>query len=107
MRALSLGPVDKKLRIKSDAALRLGVKFHHPTVDPFRVKLWVDGAIQRIGEIDPPPVTAHFDHLWAAAEFAVLRARMARARDDATDAHLPGELGIERIGHIVLLQVAG
>src|SRR6516225_2547378 len=107
MRALSLWPVDKELRIERDAAVRLGVEFHHPAVDPFRVKLWVDGPIQRIGKVDSPPVTAHFDHLRAAAELAVLRPWMRSARHDAADTHLAGELGIKRVRHIVLLQITG
>ena len=101
MRALSLRPVDKEFRIESDAAARLGVELDHPAVDPVGVELRVDGAVKRIGEIDPPPVAAYFDHLWTAAEFAVLRARMVRARDNAADPHLAGELGIERIGYLL------
>src|SRR4029077_7870093 len=111
MRTLSLRPVDKEFRIKGDSAARLGVELDHPAVDPLGIKLRVDGAVKRIGEIDPSPVSTHFDHLRTAAEPAVLGAilgaRMARARDDAADAHLAGELGVEWIGYIVLLQIAG
>ena len=32
---------------------------------------------------------------------------MRGARDDAADPHLAGELGVERVGDVVLLQVAG
>src|SRR5271166_6738036 len=107
MRALSLRPVDKEFQIESDAAARLGVELDHPAVDPVGIELRVDGAVKRIGKIDSPPIAAYFDHLRTAAEFAVVRARMARARDNAADPHLVGELGIERIGYIVLLQIAG
>src|SRR5690242_7671427 len=93
MRALSLRPIDEEFRIEVDAALRLGVELDHPAVNSFRIKLRIDGAVQRIGEIDPPPVATDFHHLRTAIEFAVLRARMARLRDDAADAHLAGELG--------------
>src|ERR1700751_1374087 len=86
MRALPLRPVDKEFRIESDAAARLGVELHHPAVDTLGIKLLVDGAVKRVGEIDPPPVAAHFDHLRSAVKLAVLRTRMARAPDNAADA---------------------
>src|ERR1700687_5816017 len=91
---LSLWPVDKELRIEGDAAVGLSIELHHPAVDSLGIELRIDGAIKRVCEVDPPPVAAHFHHLRAAIELAILRAvlgaRMARARYDAAGAHLTG-----------------
>src|SRR5690349_23992220 len=82
VRSLTFRPVDEEFRIEGHAAFRLDVQFHHPAVDALRVELRIDRAIERVGEIDAPPVAADFDHLRAAIELAVLCAGMARARDD-------------------------
>src|SRR5947209_17270273 len=105
MRQPALGPIEEEFGIEGETALGLGVELHHPAVEAALVELWVDRAVERVGEIDAPPVAADLDHLWPAAELAVLGARMAGARDDAADPHLAGQLGIERVGHVVLLQV--
>src|SRR5215472_18882783 len=52
-------------------------------------------------------VAADLNHLRPAIQRAVLRGRMAGARDGAADAHCAGELGLERVGDIVLPQIAG
>src|SRR5215469_3061571 len=92
MRQLSLRPLDEEFGIEGDAAVGLGVELHHPAVEPAVVELRVDRAVKRVGEIDALPVAADLDHLRPTAELAVLRARMAGARDDAADPHLAGEL---------------
>src|SRR5215813_3465318 len=107
MRTLPLWPIDEEFRVEGHAAIRLDVELHHPTIDAFGIELRIDGAVERIGEIDAPSVAADLDHLRASIELAVLRTRMARARDDAADADLADEFCIERIGHVVLVQVAG
>src|SRR5689334_18913341 len=107
MRPLPLGPIDKEFRIERHAALWLDVELHHPAVETLGVELRIDGAVERIGEIDAASVATDLDHLRSAVEFAVLRTRMRGARDDAADPHLAGELWIERVGHVILLQVAG
>src|SRR6202022_1123731 len=106
MRQLSLRPFDKEFRIEGKSAVRIGVELDHPAVESALVELRIDCAIERVGEIDPPGVAAHFHHLRSATELAILRTGMGSARDDAADAHLAGELGIERIRYVVLLQVA-
>src|SRR5690349_14614489 len=92
VRTLPFRPVDEEFRIEGHAALRLDVELHHPSIDALRIELRIDRAVERIGKIDAPSVTADLDHLRAAIELAVglavLGARMARARDDAADADL-------------------
>src|SRR5207253_540758 len=44
-------PVDKKVRIKLDPAIRLGVEFHHPSPDTVRIELPVDRPVERTCEV--------------------------------------------------------
>src|SRR5437879_3932652 len=81
VRPMRLRPLDEEFRIERNAARGLGVELHHPAVDSIGIELRVDGAVERVGEIHPFAVPADLDHLRAAAERAVLGARMARARD--------------------------
>ena len=100
MRPVRLGPGDEELFIEGDTACRIGVELRHPAFDAVRIELLIDGAIERVGEIDAPPVTTDLHHLWATVERAVLGGRMRGPGNDSPDAYLAGELGIERIGHV-------
>src|SRR5260370_22233351 len=51
-------PLHEEFRIEADAAVRLGVELDHPSLDAVGIELRVDGALQRIGEINPPSVAA-------------------------------------------------
>src|SRR5947209_18922847 len=107
MRSMALRPIDEELRIERNPAIRAGVELHHPAVDPFGIELRIDGAVERIGEVDAFAIAADLDHLGAAIELAVLGAGMRRARDDSADPHFARELWLERIAYVVLLQIAG
>src|SRR5215469_2476800 len=63
MRQQTLRPVDEKVGVKLDAALRLGVDFHHPSLDSVRIELGIDRPVERAGEINSPAVAAYLDHL--------------------------------------------
>src|SRR6516165_8511594 len=102
VRSMRLRPLDEEFRIERNAALGPGVELYHPAVDSIGIQLRVDVAVERVCEIHPLPVPADLDHLRCAAERAALDARMARPRHDAADAHLAGQLGLERIGYVVL-----
>src|SRR6266851_5969512 len=104
---MTFWPIDEEFRIEGHAAAGLDIELDHPTVEPAFIKLRIDGAIKRVGEIDPASIPTDLHHLRAAAELSVPGGGMACARDNAADAHFTGELGVERIGHVVLLQVAG
>src|SRR3954452_9028661 len=104
---MALWPVDEKFRIEGHPATRLHIELDHPSVEAALVELRIDSSIERIGEIDPAAIPADLDHLRAATELSILRPRMRCPRDNAADPHFARELGIERIGDIVLLQIAG
>ena len=100
-------PLHKEFGIEGDAAVRIGVELDHPSFDAIGIELWIDGAVQRIGEIDAPAVAADLYHLRAAAECAVAGGGVRCLGHNAANAHLAGQPGIERVGDVVLLQVAG
>src|SRR6266852_6605005 len=51
-------PVHEEFRIEADPAFRIGVELDHPSLDAVGIELWIDRAVQRIGEIDPSSVAA-------------------------------------------------
>ena len=55
----------------------IDINLRHPSADPVRIELLVPGAIERVGEVDPPPVAADFHHLRAAVQ------RLSRTASDA------------------------
>src|SRR5680860_1058729 len=67
MRAVALRPGHEEARIEFDAAIGASVELDHPALDPVGIELRIDCAIERIGKVDPLPVTADLDHLRAAA----------------------------------------
>src|SRR5258708_1810823 len=90
-------PVHEEFGIEGDAAFWIGVELDHPSLDAIGIELWIDGAVQRVGEIDATAVAADLHHLRAAAERAVLGGGVRRLRDDAANADLAGQLWLERI----------
>src|SRR5215470_4526324 len=106
MRPMRGRPFDEEALVEGDATAEIGVELHHPAVDAVRIELRIDGAVERVGEIDALAVAANLHHLRPTVEIAVLGAGMRRPRHNAADAYLTSELRIERIADIVLLQVA-
>jgi hypothetical protein len=47
MRQQTLRPVDKKVRLKLDAAIRLGIDLRPPSVDSVRIELGINSPIER------------------------------------------------------------
>src|SRR5215470_15811398 len=106
VRQQTLRPVDEKVGVKLDAALRLGVDLHRPSVDSVRIELGINRPVERAGEVNSPAVAAYLDHLRRPGK----RPRctgVRRLRHDAADAQLAGKLGVERIGDVVLMEIAG
>src|ERR1700732_108936 len=100
MRAVRGGPLHKELWVERYAPLGVRIQLHHPALDAVRIELRVNGAVERVGEIDALAVAADLHHLRPAAQRAILGAGMRGPRHDAADAHLASEPGIERIGYV-------
>src|SRR5260221_13284211 len=72
VRPMAFRPIDEEFGIARDVSARVGVELHHPAVDAFRVKLRIDRAVERFGEINVPPVAAGLAPLRAALLLAGL-----------------------------------
>src|SRR4030095_12905546 len=92
--------LNKEIFVKRDAAVGIGVKFHHPTANVVGIKLLIPCRIKRIREIDSLSVSAHFHHLRSPRERLFWFLRMRRAFGDAADAHGAGLLRIKWIRNI-------
>src|SRR4051794_9044875 len=68
MRKVTLRPVEEELRVAGDPTVLADVELDHPAVQALVVELLVDGAIERVGEVDAPAVAADLDHLRPAGE---------------------------------------
>src|SRR5262249_16624726 len=98
VRQLALRPGNEEFRIEGDTAVRIGVELHHPAVESAVAKWRIERAGERMGEVHTPPdradVAADVRQVRAGGERGVFGGGMAGARNDATDPHLAGELGI-------------
>ena len=101
-----IGALDEKVFVKGHAALRVGIKFHHPTANAVGIELLVPRRIKRVGEIYPFAIAADFHHLRPARERLSPFLRMRGAIGDAADAYRAGLLRIEWIGDVVLQELA-
>src|SRR5205085_1269935 len=95
---------DEEVRIDLHPALRVGVDLGDPAADALRVELGIPGLVQRVAEVNAPPVAAHLDHLRPTVDLSALR--MLGARDDPAQAQRAGLLRMERIAHVILLELA-
>ena len=94
-------------RVQGQTAGRVGVEPGHPCAHPVGVELVVPGAVERVGDVDPPAVAADLDHLRPAGQRQVGRGRVRGAGGDAAEAHLPGQPWVERVAHVVPQEPAG
>src|SRR5437867_6177940 len=101
-----IGALDEKILVETDATVGIGIEFDHPTADAVRIKLLVPRRVKRVGKINALAVAADFNHLWSAGQWLVLILRMRRAVGDAADADRAGLFRIERIGNVILQQLA-
>src|SRR5690349_7627056 len=95
MRTMRGRPFEEKLRVERKAAARRRFELDHPSVEPVRIELVVDHAVQRVREVNALAVAAHFDHLRSAVQRIAARARVRRARHDAADAYRARQLRME------------
>src|SRR5206468_3028557 len=89
--------LDEEILVERDAAVRTGIKFHHPTANAVRIKLLVPGRVKRVGKIDPLPIAAHLHHLRSPRKWLIGLLRMRRAVHNSTDANRASLLWIEWI----------
>src|SRR5271166_424228 len=107
MRPVAHRPFDEEFGIEGDPAIGPGIELDHPALDAVRVELRVHRAVKRVGEIDAAAVAADLNHLRPAVEptfglavgltvgLSVLGLRMRGPGNNAADADLARELGLE------------
>src|SRR5260370_16986039 len=101
MRPVRRRPVDEEFGIEGNAAFRIGVELDHPSLDALGIELRIDGAVQRVCEIDAPSVAADLHHLRPAAECAVFGSGGRCLRYDPADAHLAAQLRLAPPTHLL------
>src|SRR5207245_8021859 len=99
MRPVAVRPLDEEFPVQLHAPGRLRIDLDHPALDPVRIELVVDRAVERVREVDPLAITADLDHLRPAVE-RPLACWVRGARYDAADPQPTGEPRLERIRHI-------
>jgi hypothetical protein len=67
MRQVALGPGEKEVFVKRDPAPWPGIDLDHPALDPIRIKLIIDCAVERIGEVDAASIATDLDHRYAVS----------------------------------------
>src|SRR5205809_3846595 len=95
----------EEVRVDGQAAAGRRVKLRRPALDTLGVEDRVPGAVERVGQVDPAAVAADLDHLGSAVQGTVLR--VGALRDDAAQPHRAGQLRLEWVGDVVLLELAG
>src|SRR5580704_5733378 len=95
----------EEIRIDRHAARRRAIDLRDPAAHAFRVKLRIPRAVQRVRYVDAPPVAAELDHLRRAVERPALR--MLPVRYDSAQTYAASLPRLERVAHVVLLQVTG
>src|SRR5205085_5418349 len=73
----------------------------------FRIKLRVPRSIERIGEVDALAIAADLDHLRSAVQRSLRTLGVRGLADDSAQVHRSGFSRVERIGDIVLQELAG
>src|SRR5690606_32121872 len=68
----------EEARVERHPPVLADVELRRPAHDALRVELLVPGRVERVREVDAPPVAADLHHLRAAVERAPRRRRVAR-----------------------------
>src|ERR1700733_5136348 len=104
MRAVSVWETHPIVLRQFQAASRVSDRHDLGSWDAIGIELIVPGGIERVGPIDALAVAADLDHLRAARVSAAVR--VGRASGDAADTDGAGELGLSRLGDVVLTHLA-
>src|SRR4249919_325420 len=105
MRQVAIGPGQEEVFVKFDPTLWLGVDLDHPSLDPIGIKLAIDCAVERIGEVDAASIATDLYHLGSAIK-RLTAPWMRGAGDNATNAQFPSKFRLERVGDVVLVKLA-
>src|SRR4051812_2575648 len=85
----------------------IGVELRHPRADTGWEELVVPGAVERVGEVDPPAVAADLHHLRAAGQRPVRLSRVGGAAHDPAQTCRADLARPRRVRDVELLELAG
>ena len=102
--AQTLGEVDVEVLVQRQASVFADIGHHHLPALGVRVELIVPRGIKRVRPVDTLAVAADLDHLRTKGE--ILAVGMFGTACDAAQLDLAGQLGVHRVGDIVLMHLA-
>src|SRR5262245_40908253 len=77
--------LQQEVLIETDHTVISYIRLGHPALNPFGIKLFIPRRVERICEIDSPPIATELNHLRSTVEGLPRPARMGLAADDSTD----------------------
>src|ERR1700689_1308041 len=104
--ATEIAKIDEEFGVEFYAAVISDIELDHPSLDPFGIELLVPGGVQGIGEKHAASVAADFDHLWPAVQRLARLCWMRSATNNSANVHRTDQLGIERVGDVILPHLA-
>src|SRR3954452_8376128 len=97
----------KEPLVHAHGATGVDVDLGHPGADAVGMELIVPRTVERVGEVDPPTVAAHLDHLRTAGKGQVRGRGVRGTTDYAAEAHRVDLSRPYRFGNVVLLELTG
>src|SRR4029453_7033805 len=82
-----IAALDKKVLVHGDSALRIGIKFNHPTAHAIRIKLLVPRGVKGVREINAFAIATPLPHFGATSQRLVRVFRMRSTIHDSANAH--------------------
>src|SRR5882762_2391068 len=89
--------LQKQIGVESNATSVVGIELCHPAANSVRIELLIPAAVERVGDIDPLPITADLDHLRTAIQGTLRVFRASLVRHDAAQLHRSAQYGIEGV----------
>src|SRR5215467_15291973 len=105
MRVVSVREAHPKVLCQREAATCVRVGHDLNARRSIGVKLVIPSRVERVGPVDPLPVTANLDHLRTASIGASVRVR--RTASDAAEADRARKRRLSWVGDVVLTHLAG
>src|SRR5215470_3734275 len=105
MRVVSVREAHPKVLCQCEAATRVRIGHDLNARRSTGIELLIPRRVERVGPVDPLPVTANLDHLRAAC--IRVSVRVGRTASDAAEMDRPRKRRLPWLGDVVLTHLAG